>query len=233
MHVFQMVAAWTLAVATTAVSAFQSTTSSNTMPSRHHHHHQSILWRNNDQQNTIILHQSTENVEDEEYEEEEEYEMVEFFVSPDQISLLRKEAIKRDSSKKLPKFYLPPDESMFEITESSTSITDISKLFETSELIEVRGVAKGHKKAVFDTAHGMAGMLEDAFEKPVVVVDIKGFAAKLYCPWDSDDDGVGQRIQLRSSYKPGQWARKAKPIRDIRGQIILDEKGKSIKEIPE
>mmetsp|Transcript_4600 Transcript_4600/g.7661 ORF Transcript_4600/g.7661 Transcript_4600/m.7661 type:complete len:80 (-) Transcript_4600:261-500(-) len=79
----------------------------------------------------------------------------------------------------------------------------------------------------------MAGMLEDAFEKPVVVVDIKGFAAKLYCPWDSDDNGVGQRIQLRSSYKPGQWTRKAKPIRDIRGQIILDENGKSIKEIPE
>lgn len=230
MHVFQMVAAWTLAVATTAVSAFQSTTSSNIMPSRHHH--QSTLRPNNHQQNIILLRHSTVNVED---VEEEEYEMVEFFVSPDQISLLRKEAIRRDSNKKLPKFYLPPDESMLEITETSTSITDISKLFETSELIEVRGVAKGHKKAVFDTAHGMAGMLEDAFEKPVVVVDIKGFAAKLYCPWDSDevDGGVGQRIQLRSSYKPGQWTRKAKPIRDIRGQVVLDENGKSIKEIPD
>jgi hypothetical protein len=73
----------------------------------------------------------------------------------------------------------------------------------------------------------------------VVVVEIKGFAVKLYRPWcceSDDEDEMTMRegqIQLRTNYKPGQWTRKAKPIRDIRGQIITDEYGNSVKEIPE
>lgn len=161
--------------------------------------------------------------------EEEEYEEVEFiFVSAEQISFLRKEANKRQANKKLPKHFLPAEESM-EV--SPETIDTISKLFETSELIEVRGVSRDKKKKVFDTANELAATLEDVLEKPVVVVEIKGFAAKLYCPWDSDEKG-GQ-IQLRTNYKPGQWSRKPKAIRDNRGQIVMDENGKSIKEIPE
>lgn len=159
--------------------------------------------------------------------------MVDFFVSPEQISLLRKEALKRESRKKLPKFFLPPEETMEVTTET---IDAISNLFDASELIEVRGVSRDTKKLVFDTAHGLASTVEDEMEKPVVVVDIKGFAVKLFCPWDDEQGGgnnAGKRIQLRTSYKPGQWTRKAKPIRDNRGQIITDEDGKSIKEIPE
>lgn len=171
------------------------------------------------------LHQSNDGVEG---SEDDQYELVDFIVTPEQISLLRKEATKREARKTLTKFFLPDDES----TEISTqTAAEISSLFETSELIEVRGVSKGKKPNVFETVHGLAAALEDEIEKPVVVVDIKGFAVKLFCPWeDSDRSGW---IQLRTSYKPGQWTRKAKPIRDDRGQIITDESGKSIKEIPE
>ncbi|KAL3808544.1 hypothetical protein ACHAXA_002711 [Cyclostephanos tholiformis] len=165
--------------------------------------------------------------------EEQEDMTVDFFVSPVQIAFLRKEANKRESNKRLPKFNLPPQETA---DVSPETLSEISNLFDKSELIEVRGMSKDSKRKVFDTAHGLAGTLEDAFEKPVVVVDIKGYAVKLYCPWDNDDEhGVkrGGRIQLRSNYRPGQWTRKAKSIRDNRGQIITDEDGLSIKEIPE
>lgn len=178
-----------------------------------------------------ILHQSPQ--DDVPSDDDEEYEMVEFFVSPEQISLLRKEALKRESRKKLPKLFLPAEETL---EATSETIEAISNLFDASELIEVRGVSRDAKKLVFDTAQGLASTVEDEMEKPVVVVDIKGFAVKLYCPWDDEQGGggnAGKRIQLRTSYRPGQWARKAKPIRDNRGQIIRDEDGKSVKEIPE
>ena len=117
---------------------------------------------------------------------------------------------------------------------SEESVDAISNLFQQSELIEVRGVSKNIKKKVFETANALAATLEDAFETPVVVVDIKGFAVKLYRPWSEEEEGKSERrIMLRTNYKPGQWKRKAKPIRDIRGQIILDEDGNSIKEVPE
>lgn len=177
-------------------------------------------------QNQCILHQSSRDDAD----ADEEYELVEFCVSPEQITLLRKEAARRQASKKLPKYFLPDKEV------SPETIDEISNLFDTSELIEVRGVSKENKKKVFDAAHGLAATLEDSIEKPVVVVDIKGFAVKLYCPWNDDVDEQGnarKRIQLRTSYKPGQWTRKAKPIRDNRGQIVTDDDGKSMKEIPE
>jgi len=120
------------------------------------------------------------------------------------------------------------------------TINDICEIFDGHELVEIRGVSGDDKKRVYYTAHALANTLEDAMEKSVVVVDFKGFAVKLYCPWDDDDDEegegggrVGKRIQLRSNYRPGQWTRKVKPIRDDRGQIITDEDGNSIKEIPE
>eukprot|EP00579_Thalassiosira_antarctica_P008467 CAMPEP_0201899636 /NCGR_PEP_ID=MMETSP0902-20130614/50822_1 /ASSEMBLY_ACC=CAM_ASM_000551 /TAXON_ID=420261 /ORGANISM="Thalassiosira antarctica, Strain CCMP982" /LENGTH=218 /DNA_ID=CAMNT_0048433087 /DNA_START=27 /DNA_END=683 /DNA_ORIENTATION=+ len=218
MHAFRMAASWVLVVATTA-SGFQLM-GSNRMQSPSPLQRHQLSPRSNHHLST--LHQSNE-------DEEEEGEMVEFFVSPEQIGLLRKDAIKRDSNKKLPKFYLPADQSM-EITQET--INEISNLFKTSELIELRGVSKDIKKQVFDTAYGMAATLEDTIEKPVVVVDTKGFAVKLYCPWDESNTADG-RIQLRTSYKPGQWTRKPKAIRDNKGQVVLDESGKSIKEIPQ
>ena len=180
--------------------------------------------------------QSTMLALEEEQEEDEEEEVTEFFISPVQIAFLRKEATKRESNRKLLKFTLPAEENTMEI--APETIDEICDLFEEQELIEVRGVSRDAKKRVFYMAHALANTLEDAMEKPVVVVDIKGFAVKLYCPWDDDDEEgdegrVGKRIQLRSNYRPGQWTRKAKPIRDDRGQIITDGDGNSMKEIPD
>lgn len=224
MHAFRTVAAWALLM--DIASAFQSI-ASNRMPSppalpRRHRHRS----RPNDR--LCIVRRSTEIAQ----EEEEEYEAVEFVVTPEQISFLRKESVKRETRKKLTKFFLPQGEST-EVTQET--VEEISNLFAKSELIQVRGVSKDRKKQVFDTAHGLAATLEYAIEKPVVIVDIKGFAVTLYCPWAEEEEvgGSADRIQLRTSYRPGQWTRKAKPIRDNRGQIILDESGKSIKEIPE
>lgn len=214
----QLLAAWALAGAT--VSAFQPTCSNRLTSPSTRQGPPSLRCRN---RHLFAVYQSSQEVE-----EEEEYEVVEFFVSAEQISFLRKEARQRESSKKLPKHFLSPEESM-EVTPET--IDTISKLFETNELIEVRGVSRDKKKQIFDTAYGLAATLEDAAEKPVVVVDIKGFAAKLYCPWDSDEKGG--RIQLRSNYRPGQWTRKPKALRDNRGQVIMDENGKSLKEVPE
>lgn len=157
-------------------------------------------------------------------QDEEEYEGEEFFVSQEQILSLRKEAFKRESNRKLPRWVLPPEEA----TEvSDETVAKLVSLFNDSEIIEVRGISRDKKKGVYDTAHGLAGLLEEEMRKPVVVVHIKGFAAKMFSPWD-----VGG-IQLRTSYRPGQWTKKPKPVRDIRGQIIIGEDGKSIKEIPE
>lgn len=171
------------------------------------------------------LHQS-------EIQEEEDEGLIEFFISQEQIGVLRKEANKRDRVKKLQKYFVPEEEIM-EL--SQQSMDEISALFQKSELIEVRGVSKGQKKGLFDTANAMAESLEEEIGKPVVVVDIKGFAVKMYCPWVDGEDGfdTSKRIKLFTSYKPGQWTRKPKPIRNEFGQIVLDEDGKSIKVIPE
>jgi hypothetical protein len=179
-------------------------------------------------------------------EEREGNDAVDFFVSPVQIAYLRKEANKRESNRRLVKYNLPPQDvftaSHFDI--SPDAMRDISHLFDGSEIIEVRGISRDSRKGVFDAARALAGTLEDAFDKPVVVVDIRGHAAKLYSPWDEDDDDddnterretirTGTRIRLRSNYRPGQWTRKARPMRDNRGQIVTDEDGMSVKVIPE
>ena len=159
--------------------------------------------------------------------DEEEYEGEEFFVSQEQILSLRKEASKRESNRRLPKWVLPPEEAA-EVSEDT--IDKLIYLFNESEIIEVRGISRDKKKGVYDTAHGLAGLLEEEMSKPVVVVNIKGFAAKMYSPWEEDR---GSNIQLRTSYRPGQWTKKPKPVRDNRGHIIIGEDGKNIKEIPE
>ncbi|KAL7438713.1 hypothetical protein ACHAXM_006420 [Skeletonema potamos] len=165
-----------------------------------------------------------------EIQQDEEEGELEFFVSAEQISVLRKEANKRDRVKKLQKYFLPEEDSL-EL--SQQSVDKISNLFQKTELIEVRGVSKDQKKGVFDTSYAMAEILEEEIGKPVAVVEIKGFAVKLYCPWLDGEGDTSKRIKLFTSYKPGQWTRKPKPIRNEFGQVVTDENGKSIKEIPQ
>ncbi|KAL7464901.1 hypothetical protein ACHAXS_005232 [Conticribra weissflogii] len=177
------------------------------------------------------LHQSEiPETDDGETAAEDEYEEVEFFVTPEQITSLRKEAAKRERRKALPKFFVPIEESAGDCSEET--MEGILELFGISELIEVRGVSKDEKKRVYEVAHELAATLEDEMGKPVVIVDIKGFAVKMYSPW-FEDEGDSSRIQLYSSYRPNQWTRKPKPIRDERGQIVIGEDGKSVKVVPE
>lgn len=156
---------------------------------------------------------------------EEEYELIEFVVTPEQIALLRKEANRREAARTLPKYYLPAPENGGEVSQETAD--EVLALFQAGELLDLRGVSKGAKKRVFNTAYAIADTLEDVYGKPVVVVEVKGFAARLYCPWD-EEERVG-RLRLRSSYKPGQWTNKAKPLRDARGQIVQDASGNNIK----
>jgi len=215
-------------LSTTSVSSFQQPSTSSTILKHHHHH--TMRQQQCDYKSCVTLKQSTQEdtIQQQEEDEEEDYELVEFFVSPNQIDILRKEANKRKARKKLPAYFMLPGDSR-EVSEET--LQEISNLFEANEIIEIRGISKDKKKLVFDISYALAETIEDMMEKPVVVVEVKGFAVKLYSPFDNDEQG--KRIHLRSSYKPGQWKRKPKPLRDNRGQIILDENGKSIKDIPE
>jgi len=212
----------------TLVSSFQPSTPTKILK-RHGSH--TIIRQSCYYKSPINLYQSTQEdtiQQQEEEDDEEDYELVEFFVSPNQIDILRKEANKRKARKALPTFFMPAGDST-EVSEET--LKEISNLFETNEIIEIRGISKDKKKLVFDMSYALAETIEDSMEKPVVVVEVKGFAAKLYSPFDNEEQG--KRIHLRSSYKPGQWKRKPKAIRDNRGQIILDENGKSIKDVSE
>ena len=205
-----------------SLASFSGSSAFQAIPALSCQHQRSIGAPCTQETSATTLHQS---------EVQDDEELVEFFISQEQISVLRKEANKRERVKKLQKYFVPKEDSL-EL--SQQSIDEISSLFEKCELIEVRGVSKDQKKGLYDTAHAMAECLEEEIGKPVVIVDIKGFAVKMYCPWvDGEDFDTSKRIKLFTSYRPGQWTRKPKPIRDARGQIITDENGKSVKVIPE
>jgi len=162
---------------------------------------------------------------DEHGDEEEQ----DFYATQEQIFMLRKEGRQRKARNDTPKLTLSPDESMEFSRETLDSISD---LFDKGEIIEIRGVSRGQKKRVFDTAYGLAATLEAFMERPVVMVDTKGFAVTLFSPADEDKNMPG-RIKLRSSYQPNQWAKRPKPVRDARGQVVKDENGVTIRQVPE
>mmetsp|Transcript_2591 Transcript_2591/g.3776 ORF Transcript_2591/g.3776 Transcript_2591/m.3776 type:complete len:118 (+) Transcript_2591:1-354(+) len=113
---------------------------------------------------------------------------------------------------------------------SDETLAEIGKALDETELVEVRSIAKDHKRQVFSTAEMLAATLEmDVMNsdedssgdvRPVVLVSTKGFSAIFYCPMA--DDSNPDKIVLRTSYKKNQWTRKEKPERDNRGQIIKD-----------
>ena len=83
---------------------------------------------------------------------------------------------------------------------SIDTLTAISKLFETSELIEVRGISTNHHKLVRTMTDQLVDELnscddndedDDAvpiLNKPVVPVEINGYRAVLYSPFFFDED---------------------------------------------
>ena len=141
------------------------------------------------------------------------------YVSPNQIKELRKEVAKRRARRKLTQFKLPQEESHGEFTEET--LAAICGLLAENELVEVRGISRDRKREVFATTEEL-GMALSEQGKFVSLVETKGFAATFYCPGE-DDVVVGKKIVRRTSYKENQWAKKPKPKRDNRGQIIKGE----------
>lgn len=139
-------------------------------------------------------------------------------LTPMQIKTLRKEITKRRARKQLPKEWLPESETIGPFAEDT--LTTICKSLEKNELVEVRGISKDDKRDVFRTSEELAYYLSNCVEKDIERVDTKGHASVFYCP--------GKTIKLRTSYRPNQWNKRAKPLRDNSGQII-----KSVREMNE
>jgi len=171
-----LVAVWALAV---GASGYPSTISNNgvpRLPSCHRRLSNNPPRLSNYRRPSTTLASEGEGQGDEGEDDDDEEEggvMAEFFVvSPVQIAFLRKESTKRESNRKLPIYTLPPEEHAMKI--APEMINDICEIFDGHELVEIRGVSGDDKKRVYYTAYALANTLEDAMERSVVVVDIRG-----------------------------------------------------------
>jgi len=160
---------------------------------------------------------------DEDENDEEGYEIV---ISTTQIKMLRKEIGKRSNTKRLPVVFVPNEQTDGEFT--METLEDMEKVFSDNELVQVRGLSKSNLKAVKQVVDILSIQMEDLLQRMVIPVQVKGFSAIFYSPFD--DDSRPDRIQLRTSYQPNQWRPKPKPVRDERGQILKGPDGKSLKE---
>ena len=115
--------------------------------------------------------------------------------------------------------------------------SSIIGLLEDDELIEVRGVSKDSKKRALDACQTLAEMVEVAFDKPVVVVEQKGFAVRLYSPFDEEGRGPDRaqvELRARAVEEEGQAGQgREGPKRARRGRQVGGEDGRSVKEVPE
>ena len=164
---------------------------------------------------------------DEDEGDDDEDDMEEFVITPSQVKTLRKEARQRRARKALRSYALLPEEGSSGSPLTEKTATAISELFEENELVEIRAVSKDDNKEVFNASELLATNLELACERIVVPIDIKGFKVVMYSPME---EGTPGKIPMRSSFQEGKWSRKPKAIRDNRGQVTIDENGKSIKE---
>jgi len=142
------------------------------------------------------------------------------FLTPKQLTVLRKEAKKR----KLPIFTLTPEESQGPFGEETLS--DINQILKEHELMQVRGISSDSKNDVREVASLLAFNLEREAESFVDPIAVKGFTATLYSPFEDDNP---KKIKLFSSFRPNQWSYRERAIRDISGQIMKDEDGNIIR----
>ena len=135
-----------------------------------------------------------------------------------QVRVLRKETAKRRARKQIPQHWLPSAETRGPFSEAT--LETIVHSLQKHELVEVRGISKDSKKAVFETCLQLElelSLLLQAEEQPVAfLVESKGHAAVFYTP--TKEGG----IQLRSFYKENAWKKRPKAPRDNRGQIIKE-----------
>lgn len=162
----------------------------------------------------IMTKMSTEGFEEED----------DFVITPNQILIIRKEARKR----KLPKVSLTPEES--EGPFSHETLSTIAQSLNRHELVQVRGISRENTKNVRDVSESLALDLERVTERIVFSIDVKGFAATLYCPMEDDNP---DKIKLFSSYRPNQWKRRPRVVRDNSGRFSRDEDGNIIRERPD
>lgn len=133
-------------------------------------------------------------------------------LTPNQIKLLRKEAAQRLARKSLAQVFLPNE------MDDATTLETISQKLQQHELVQVRGISRDNIRHVYAETQQIVMELNlmDA-TRTVDMVETSGHSSILYAPADPP------RITLRSSYKEGQWTKKPKKPRDIRGQIILGD----------
>jgi len=147
-----------------------------------------------------------------------------FVITPNQLKVLRKEARKRQ----LPKASLTPEESRGPF--SHETLSTIAQILSRHEMVQVRGISRENIKDVREFSESLALDLERETERMVFSIDVKGFAATLYCPMDDDNP---DKIKIFSSYRPNQWQRRPRGIRDISGRFITDEDGNIIRKRPD
>jgi hypothetical protein len=179
-----------------------------------------------------------EEAEEGEEREEEEEEYV-CSLSLQHVTTLRKEAEVRRKQNRLATFFVGDVEGVQAPFEEST-VAAVRALLAESELVEVRGIAKHDIKLVTSAVHRLLVQIRDAEDaesesaggpvnEDVDVIDDglsstqllrrRGFAALLF---RRRDDGQGVRL-FTTRRKERPWARKVKPVRDSRGQIIPGE----------
>lgn len=143
-------------------------------------------------------------------------------LAPNQIKLLRKEASQRLARKSLAQVFLPEEDtesSHIIANDDETNLETILQLLHQHELVQVRGISRNNIRHVYAETQQMILelnlLVSDSQQRMVELVETSGFSSILYAPADPP------KIILRTSYKEGQWSKKPKKPRDIRGQIIV------------
>lgn len=138
-------------------------------------------------------------------------------LTPIQIKSVRKKLSRRRAFNKLATVYLEDDEGpVF----SGTRLKEIAQQLQEHELVQVREISPNQVRNIKSVTERLA--LEVGMEANVCifVVEIKGHAATLYCPTTSATEKQQPNIQLRTTGKANHWEKRAKALRDNRGQII-------------
>mmetsp|Transcript_36438 Transcript_36438/g.43876 ORF Transcript_36438/g.43876 Transcript_36438/m.43876 type:complete len:233 (-) Transcript_36438:134-832(-) len=163
------------------------------------------------------------------------------YLSDKQIKTLRKEADLRKGLKTLATYSLNADEDYASNIDhdedyvfSDTVLTNVAQMLEEEELVEVRAISKNNVKTVGSDAYLLAANLEGEMDRYVVVVRVKGFTASLYSPREegAEDKGTAKhdKIKLRTNYKHKKFNVKPKAVRNEKGQIVMDDEGKVVRE---
>lgn len=144
-----------------------------------------------------------------------------YALTPKQLKTIRKEAKKRI----VPIFTLKPEETDGPFSEETLSA--IIQILSEHELMQVRGISRDRKSSVREVSELLAFNLEGEAEKMVEQIEVKGFTATLYCPFEDDNP---KRVKLFSNFQPNQWSYRERALRDISGGIMKDENGNIMRE---